>query len=701
MHLIDWIIVAVPTLVVFAIAAWTRRHIKGVSDFMTGGRLAGRYMVAVSDGMAAMGLITAVAAFEFMYQSGFAVGHWGQIATPITLLVTLTGFVIYRFRETRAMTLAQFFGLRYSRRFRVFAGALAAVAGIVNYGIFPAVAGRFFIHYCRLPEAVDLLGLPVPTFPLVMAVFLGIALVMVLFGGHLTVMVTDCVQGIIGYGMYLAVAVAVLSIFSWSQMSEALLDRPPGKSMLNPFDAFELQDFNIYFVLIGVVGGVYMTMAWQGNQGFNCAAASPHEAKMGKILGAWRGGAMGVMFTLLAIAAYTYLHHPDFAPQAAAVNAELATIDSSAIQTQVRVPVAISHFLPTGISGMFLAIMLFLMLSTDTAYLHSWGSIIVQDVVLPLRKRPLTPRQHLTLLRLSIVGVAVFVFFFSLLFNQTSYILMFFAVTGALYLGGAGSCIIGGLYWSRGTTAGAWSAMITGATVATVGFVLEQVWPNLAPLLLERFPDSAFLARNQERFFINGQWLWFLAMTSSIALYVVVSLATCRERFNMDRMLHRGPYAKVEEAITAPDGTLPWRSRLIGIDGQFSRGDRFLCYFVFGWSMFFFGVWFVATVWNLAAPWPNAWWATYFWFTGIGVTLLMSAITSVWFTIGGLRDLTRMFRGLQTLRHNELDDGRVVGHINAEDLALAAVVDQAGAVGGDSPTSVSATARREAVTMAT
>lgn len=669
MRPLDWLILLAPMAAVFIIAARTRRHVRGVSDFMTGGRLAGRYMVAVSDGMAAMGLITAVAAFEFMYQSGFAVGHWGQIATPITLLVTLTGFVVYRFRETRAMTLAQFFAVRYSRRFRIFAGALAAVAGIVNYGIFPAVAGRFVIHYCGLPEAWGILGVNVPTFPILMAVFLSIALVMVLFGGHLTVMVTDCVQGIIGYGMYLAIAFAVLSIFSWRQMKEALLDRPPGHSMLNPFDAFALQDFNIWFVLIGVIGGVYMTMAWQGNQGFNCAASSPHEAKMGKILGAWRGGAMAVMFSLLAIAGYTYLHHPDFADGAAAVNAHLASIDNPAIQTQVRVPVAIAHFLPTGVTGMFLAVMLFLMLSTDTAYLHSWGSIIVQDVILPLRNRPLPPEQHLKLLRWSIVGVAVFVFLFSLLFHQTTYILMFFALTGALYLGGAGACIIGGLYWSRGTTAGAWSAMITGATVATLGFVLDQAWPSLAPLLLERFPDSAFLRENQERFFINGQWTWFLAMTSSIAVYVAVSLATCRQPFNMDRMLHRGVYAKEKPAAPAVGEPRSWRSRLLGVDGQFTRGDRVLCYFVFGWSMMFFGVWLVATAWNIVSPWPNAWWATYFWVTGIVVALVMSVITSVWFTLGGIRDLRRMFRGLATLDRNALDDGTVIGHVNAEDLA--------------------------------
>ncbi len=52
-------------------------------------------------------------------------------------------------------------------------------------------------------------------------------------------------------------------------------------------------------MLIGVFGSVYTLMAWQGNSGYNCAAENAHEAKMGKMLGTWRAGAMTVMFTLL------------------------------------------------------------------------------------------------------------------------------------------------------------------------------------------------------------------------------------------------------------------------------------------------------------------------------------------------------------------------------------------------------------------
>ena len=205
MHWLDWIIVWLPLLFVVWAACVSQKYVRGVADFLTAGRVAGRYVVAVSNGEAAMGLISVVATMEIHYQCGFAYSFWSTIVAPISMVLGLIGFCTYRFRETRAMTMGQFFEIRYCKSLRVMASIIQSVSGILNYAIFPAVGARFLIYFLDLPLHVSIFGWTCPTFALVMALFLGVALTITLVGGQVTIMVTDCVQGLLSYPMYVIV----------------------------------------------------------------------------------------------------------------------------------------------------------------------------------------------------------------------------------------------------------------------------------------------------------------------------------------------------------------------------------------------------------------------------------------------------------------------------------------------------------------
>jgi SSS family solute:Na+ symporter len=472
-------------------------------------------------------------------------------------------------------------------------------------------------------------------------------------------MITDCIEGLLALVMFIVIIVALLIIFDWSQIQEAMSMAPAGKSMLNPFDISQAKDFNIWYVLIGLVGAVYGVMAWQGGHAFNSCAKNAHEAKMGSILGTWRNASKGVMVTLLAVCAVTFLKHPDFAVQSAHVQDVLDKISDPQIQNQMRMPIAINLMLPIAIKGMLCSIMLFGLLACDSSYLHSWGSIFIQDIILPLRKKALTPKQHINLLRWAIVGVALFGFFFSLLFRQTEYILMFFALTGAIFLGGAGSVIAGGLYWKKGTTAGAWAAMISGSGLAVGGILLQQCWKTIHPWLLQLFPNNQAIADSAAKFPINGQIMYFLAMVTSIALYVIVSLLTCKKDFNMERMLHRGKYAVADDKVKIEfEKRWSWSS-IIGIDEHFTKSDKVISTSVFSWSMLWWIVFIVVTVWNLASPWPLSWWATYWHYYAIIIPLVIGIATTVWFLWGGIIDLHELYVNLKTYKSDATDDGTV------------------------------------------
>ena len=339
-----------------------------------------------------------------------------------------------------------------------------------------------------------------------------------------------------------------------------------------------------------------------------------------------------------------------------------STVDASYLREQMRVPIALAHFLPVGIKGIFGATMFFLACTNDVSYLHSWGSIVAQDVILPFRKTALSPKAHLLVLRLSITGVAVFVFTWSLLYPQSQYIAMYLAVTGALFLGGAGSVIVGGLYWSRGTTTGAFTSLIVGCITALGGIILPAEWGRLVPHLINSFPAHAdYLRAHADQFPINGQYINAISMGLAIMTYVLVSLATSREPFDMMRMLHRGKWAVDAEGNSAPAPEPPPRTwaGILGIDEHFTKNDKRLAGALFIWSMLWFAVFIVVTTWNLIRVWPDTWWVNYWFYAQIVLPIVLGAVTSVWFTIGGVRDLRNLFRSLRLLHANPADDGEI------------------------------------------
>ena len=634
----DWSIVAGMMIIIVTGVVISKRHMSSVADFLTAGRTAGRYLVSVSGGIAALGAITIIAQFEFYYQSGFCMNWWNMIQHLFLIILAVSGWVIYRYRETRAMTLAQFFEMRYSRNFRIFTGFIIFLTGIINFGIFPAVGARFFIYFIGLPETVSLFGLEISTFALIMIFLLLTAIYFVFAGGQVAVLVTDFLQGIFISIIFVVVAIYFFKIFSYEEIFQALQKAPENASLLNPFKTGQVKHFNFSYFLIMIAGYFYGPLSWQGSQGSFTSAKDAHESKMGQVLGYWRLMPQILFFIFIPICAYTVMNHPDFLSQAGNVNEVLAGLGSRMEKSQLTVPMVLVNFLPMGLMGCFAAVMLAAFISTHDTYLHSWASIFVQDVILPLRGKALKPGQHIKILRIAIVGVAIFIFFFSLLFRQTQYILLFFQVTGAIFMGGGGAVIAFGLYWKRGTTTAAWSAIITGALVSLAGIILHQIY---------------------EDFFIDGQQFFGISMFSSSLAYVLVSLLGKKQQHNMDKLLHRGKFKIKDEhtiKIKQPNKFL----KLLGIGKEFSKGDMVLYFGSYLWIFAWVAVFIVGTIYYFINGIADASWMK-FWYIFLIIYLIVSIIVIIWFSVGGAKDIKDMFARLKVLVRDEKDDGTVYG----------------------------------------
>jgi len=90
-HLVDWLIVAAVYAGVVAGVPLTRRYMRSVADFLAAGRTAGRYLLTVSNGLAALGAISIVAFLEQNYVAGFPLAWWGMTMALVVLVVTASG----------------------------------------------------------------------------------------------------------------------------------------------------------------------------------------------------------------------------------------------------------------------------------------------------------------------------------------------------------------------------------------------------------------------------------------------------------------------------------------------------------------------------------------------------------------------------------------------------------------------------------
>jgi SSS family solute:Na+ symporter len=667
MHWIDWSILVGFCLFLAAVSIYTKRHSKSVSDFLVANRCAGRYLLTISQEMMGLGAISFIAMFEMFYRSGFCASWWWILKSPIFLVITISGWVIYRYRETRTMTMAQFFEIRYSRKFRVFAGIVAWCTGILNMGIFPAISANFFMHYCGLPETYSIAQIHLSTFMTIIVVELSIALAFIFLGGMIVILVTEFFQGIFCLLVFVVILISLLIVFDWQVISESLLKAPENASLINPYKTADAEGFNFSFFMMQIFVGVYAYMAWQGGQGFMAAAKNAHEAKMSRIIGSWRQLIQILLMMLIPVCAYTFMTHPNFAAQAQAVTERLADIQNTAVQEQMLVPIALSKILPVGVLGLFTAVMLAGTIGADQTYLHSWGSIFIQDVILPFRKKAFTPKQHISLLRISIGFVAIFIFIFSIFFRQNDYILMYINLTGAIYLGGAGAVIIGGLYWKRGSVLGAWLAMIVGIILAFGGLVIRQIWPFTVPHLISFFGNIDWLVNNRTEFPYNGMQINVFAICCAIAAYIFGSLWNWliqgRKEFNMARMLHRGEYAdeNEKEEIKLP----PTGIKAILPTPEFTGWDKFLYWALIVWTLGWFAFFLIVTACHFIWGTTDKWWLA-FWHFKMELTIFLGLITTVWFLWGGMRDFFDLFRSLKSAIHKTDDDGRVPSAENSK-----------------------------------
>jgi SSS family solute:Na+ symporter len=435
---LDWGIVGVYLALTLAAGLAGRKYITSAADFLLAGRHLGKFIGIATLAATEIGTITFMYYAELGYKTGFASFVNGLIAGAVMIFLGASGFMIFRLRDLGLTTVPEFFEVRYSRRLRLVAGVLVALGGLLNMGVFLKVEGTFL---------TIIAGLPLSNLRWTMTAILLLELLYTVLGGMVSVVITDFIQFVTLSLGTLLVTGYVIGTVGWHKMHDAVANHLG----IDGFSPLSNPDYGWGYILFQLLLWMAVDTCWQTTAMRTFATKDPETSK--KVF-FWTGFIFlgrGMMPMLWGIGALAYFGAGHDSLQA--------------------MPEMIAGILPTGVLGLVVAGMLAATMSVNSSYLLGWSAVIAQDIVLPLRRKPMSQRSQVVLNRLVNVLVSLFVLFWGLWYVLPGPVYFYLNITATLFLAGAFSAFIGGLFWKRANTAGGYCAMLGGAVGSATYFL--------------------------------------------------------------------------------------------------------------------------------------------------------------------------------------------------------------------------------------
>jgi solute:Na+ symporter, SSS family len=436
-HVVDWIIVAIYLAGTLAAGLYGKRYVSGLSEFLVAGRQLGTFIGIATLAATEIGTITFMYYAELGYKTGFASFVNGLIAGLVMIFIGRTGFIIRKLRALGLMTIPEFFEVRYGRNLRVLTGILVAAGGVLNMGVFLKVEGTFL---------AIITGISLDHLKATMTGILLLELAYTVLGGMVSIVITDFLQFVaLSLGTIL-ITLYSIHVVGWEPMRSTVWNTM-GSEGFNPFTN---PSYGCAYIIFQVLLWTAVDTCWQTTAMRTFSTRDPETSK--KVF-SWTGFVYlgrGMMPMLWGIAALAML--------------------GANVNSLEAMPLMLTRILPAGILGLVVSGMLAATMSVNSSYLLGWSSIIAQDIILPLRRRPLNSRGQVLLNRVANVFVSLFVLFWGIWYTLPGPTYFYLNITASIFLAGGFAAVIGGLYWSRANTRGGYCAMITGAAGAVAFF---------------------------------------------------------------------------------------------------------------------------------------------------------------------------------------------------------------------------------------
>jgi SSS family solute:Na+ symporter len=441
----DWVLVVGFLILYGWLGLAAKKRAGTLDDFLVMGRKLGPIWGVATLSATETGLVTLIYFAEEAYLSGFVALILAGIAALSMWMVGWTGFVIKKLRELRVRTVPEFLETRFNVKVRWIAGLASFVVGILNLGIFLQVEGAFL---------TVIMGLRPSFLPLMMGVLLAVVLTYTALGGMFSVVYTDIAQFfLVVVGVTIASFLIIRAAGGWSHMAAVVMTRYGS-------GGFTFWDSPRYGILFLVWSALYYISGWSTWQPVVARVLSMRDIETGLHL-----------YRLSSVFMFLRAAVPMIWGIGALAIVGTVTPSSAALQTvMVRI-------LPAGLIGLTTLAFVSATMSTFSSYFLAFSSILLQDVIAPMLRKPPSDAMRVKLMQLCTVGMGIVIYIWASFYHFPESVFRYLTVTGSISYAATLTTLVGGIYWKRASVRGAYFAFVGSAIFPAICLA----WPSFSP----------------------------------------------------------------------------------------------------------------------------------------------------------------------------------------------------------------------------
>lgn len=478
---IDLWIVAVYIIAVILYGIYKSRNVKDSEDFLVAGRSLGLFTLIATVVMTEFNTATMVGYSSFGYQAG--------LYSQLILGSMLIGFFFYtfvvakRWKRINATSIIELFEMRYSKSFRLLTTFMVVTLLLFLSPAYLRAVGLIFSSS---------LGISLPTTVIIIS---GTVLIFSVVGGLTAVAHTNTLSFIVTL-----IALPLVWYFTKSQVGGLEQVFEAKYLSVNPIGMWNdsVMPFSMIFSTYVLMFLIYMQSPWYAQ--LMTAAKSERTAYLSMGIGAIL---IVIVYAFsIQIAAYVRVGVPDL------------------VDPQLSLAEAINKFVPIGVSGLMLAVILAIGQTTMGTIWNNIVSITSNDIYKRIFSPNASEKRILRFSRLTTLMIALFTIIVSITIVDQVINVLF---VGNLIMASLFFPALGGFLWWKTGEKAVW---ITTVTSIVVGF-------------------ASFLLMDKSSTYDMNDWMFLYYVVISPAIVVLGVIISHLEKPSDEFMLKRIKFFKV------------------------------------------------------------------------------------------------------------------------------------------------------------